>query len=264
MKSLRGLRIPTKKTDKLCPIHGIALVSSKYSPEPFCIKCTQEGIKAEDKQLHENFKHDQVLDLFFRRSLVEKRADFKNTFANYQAKKGSPEAMVGNQAYKIAQEYIAEPKKPLKTIMFGKPGAGKSHLAMGMLNKILEEGDPPQSCLFIDINSLFTENQRSFDDPICFWSKANAIKLLTHVDVLVLDDLGSESAMRQQVSEATEYKQQFLKEILGKQQRIIVTTNLTLEQLQRTYNSKNVSRLLSHSKGHRIDFQGIQDKRPLL
>ena len=68
--------------------------------------------------------------------------------------------------------------------------------------------------------------------------------------------------MRQnEATEATEFKQDVLKQILDKQKRLIVTTNLTLKELQQAYNPKIVSRLLSDSRGRRLDFTGISDKR---
>ena len=120
---------------------------------------------------------------------------------------------------------------------------------------------PPQKCLFVDINNLFDAIYHSKDDPTSWWTEYNAIQFLGDVDVLVIDDFGSESSMRRDATEATEFKQKVLKKILDKQRRLIVTTNLTLSQLQQTYSPKIVSRLLSDSRGRRLDFTGISDKR---
>lgn len=260
MQGLASIRMKTEPTNEVCPIHHIKMVT--YGKlKPFCIKCTQEQTEKEKKNQVDRFKIDSVQGILQSRSLVDDKADFDNTFKNFQASKGTKEANVGNLAFKAAKEYISFPDKAITTFMYGTPGQGKSHLAMAMLNEINSKANPPQSCLFIDVNHLFTNIKRSFNDPMCWWSEYNAIDLLTKVDVLVLDDLGSESSMKLDASEASDYKQGIWKAIFGRQKRLIVTTNLTMDQLRSVYNPKLVSRLLAGSRGHQFDFSGIRDKR---
>lgn len=79
-------------------------------------------------------------------------------------------------------------------------------------------------------------------------------------DVLCIDDLGTESAMTSG-REATNFVQNILYESLNVQQRVIITTNLTENEMAEVYNDKNVSRLFKHSTGTKFDFSGISDKR---
>jgi len=260
MQSLKGIKIKTKKVAQKCPIHDINLVQAAKG-EAFCPQCVQEQMEREKENLVSNFKNDRVKGMLNGFSLVDEASDYGKTFENFKAEKGTKEAQMGNATFQLAKEYIANSKKPIKTFMYGTPGEGKTHLAMAMLNKINEEAAPPQGCLFVNINTLFTYIKRSFDDPTWFWSEYNAIKKLTEADVLVLDDLGSESSMKMSATEASDYKQGILKQILDKQKRVIVTTNLTFDQLQRVYNPKLVSRLLENSNGRRLNFSGIEDKR---
>lgn len=260
MQSLEGIAIKTEKSDKMCLKHNIPMALDRQG-KPFCTECIKEQIKAEKEKQVAKFNHDKIVSILRRKSLVDDVNDFDKLFSNFEADKGSKEAQMGNLAYKVAHELIDNPQKPITALFYGTPGEGKSHLAMSVLNEVNQKSEPPQKCLFVDINNLFDAIYHSKDDPTSWWTEYNAIQFLGGVDVLVIDDFGSESSMRRDATEATEFKQKVLKKILDKQRRLIVTTNLTLSQLQQAYNPKIVSRLLSDSRGRRLDFTGISDKR---
>lgn len=261
MQGLEGIAIKTEKADQVCPIHKTQMVLDRKG-KSFCIECMKEQTEKEKNDQVKRFMHDKVTKILRTRSLVDRPEDLEKSLENYTAKKGSQEASMGNAAYKIAHELIDNPDKAMTTLMYGTPGEGKSHLAMSILNIVNAKSNPPQTCLFIDVSKMFDMIYESMEDPTSWWTKKNVINFLGSVNVLVIDDLGSESSMRQnEATEATEFKQDVLKQILDKQKRLIVTTNLTLSQLQQAYNPKIVSRLLSDSRGRRLDFTGILDKR---
>lgn len=274
------LTIKREKTDEVCKIHGIHKI--KAGDLVYCVKCFLENTAEEDRKRVQDLQKRNVQRVLRADSLVEDTADYNHTFSNFKAPKGTLEANVGNLAYKIAKEYIETgpqdkvvngkhirtPGKPMTTFFGGQPGQGKTHLAMAMLNMINEDGT--QRCRFIDINSLFAKLKRSFDDKTEYWNEGRTLQKLSQpssenqyegTDVLVIDDLGSEASMKSDSSEASEYKQQILKSIVDRQKRIIITTNLSLDELKRVYNPKLVSRLLSNSSGRRVDFSQIKDKR---
>lgn len=263
MKSLSGIRVKAKKSDQVCPIHHIKMVLG-HDGKPFCVECYREKIKQEKINQVKKFKQNEVTSVLTKKSLVDDISDFDKSFSNFKAAKGSREAKLGNACYKIAREFTELRDKPLTVLLYGTPGEGKTHLALSMLKEINNHSKPPQSCLFIDISTLFELIYKSKEDTTCWWTRYNAIKFLTSVGVLCLDDLGSESSMRSEATEATDFRQGILKEILDKQKRLIITTNLTMQQLKEVYNPKIVSRLLANSNGQRLDFTGIKDKRYIL
>ncbi|GAA3626532.1 ATP-binding protein [Lactobacillus hamsteri] len=252
--------IKTIKTDEKCPIHHVNLVKIGNC-DPFCTLCTREEVNQEKKQLDIANTMNIVRGNLRRNSLVDDPSEFSHTFDNFKAPEGSKEAQMKALARSIAGEYFKDKTTKFNTLMYGTPGEGKTHLAMAMLNAVNKYSDPPQTCLFINVNSLFLAIRDSFDDPTAKWTEKYAVRQLSKVDLLVIDDLGSESAMNASKSEASNFIQRVLYQITNRQKRIIITTNLTMEQLKKSYNPKLISRLLAGSKGHQLDFSGIKDKR---
>lgn len=260
MQGMAGLRIPTKESKEICPIHHIHLRYFGKKVKPFCLKCQQEAIQKEKDE----FSKDGLSSLFRaelkRSSLVDNSSEYNYTFDNFKASTGTKEANMLNASRRIAGEYYQNKNKHFNTIMYGTPGEGKTHLAMSILNAVNTYSNPAQKCLFINVNSLFLAIRNSFDDPTSRWTEEYTVKKLSDADLLVVDDLGSESAMSSH-GEASNFIQRVLYQVTNRQKRIIFTTNLTMDQLKNVYNAKLVSRILEGSKGHQLDFSGISDKR---
>lgn len=87
------------------------------------------------------------------------------------------------------------------------------------------------------------------------------MKLLTEVDYLFIDDLGTESIMNSQKNEANNWVQTFLFKIFDKRDTTIINTNHNGKELARIYNDKLVSRIGKRSEGNVFIITGIKDKR---
>lgn len=260
MQSLHGISIPTKESEKVCPIHHVHLVYTDRV-EPFCIKCTAERVEKEKRKAIDDFEINNVKRVLKRDSLVDLPEEYDCTFDNFEAQQGTKEAELKHRAKMIAYEAIKKTDKPIHAIFYGTPGEGKTHLAMSILNAVNDNANPPQKCLFIDINELINRIYSSFKNSNQLWTKDYAIKKLRSVNLLVLDDVGSESSMKSDTSEASNFIQEIMKKVLDGQKRLIITTNLTSQQLSQVYNPKIVSRMFAHSRGYAVDFSGIKDKR---
>lgn len=260
MQGLSDIKIKTKAAEEICPIHHVHLVSVGKI-KPFCPKCVAENTEREKRQMIDDFKVNNVKSVLKRDSLVDMKDEYDCTFDTFKAQQGTKEAELKHRTKMIAYEAIKRPAKPIHAILYGTPGEGKTHLAMSILNAVNENADPPQKCLFIDINELINRIYSSFKNTNQLWTKDYAIKKLKGVDLLVLDDIGSESSMKSDTSEASNFIQEILKKVLDGQKRLIITTNLTSQQLSQVYNPKIVSRMFAHSRGYAIDFSGVKDKR---
>ncbi len=259
-------RLKTKKANELCSIHHVEKLLDRNG-NPFCPECVKDDIRKEKMQRVQDFKEQQIFKVLKRNSLTDRSDDFNKSFDNFKAEHDSKEAQVANQLYRIARDYIRYPDKPMNTVLYGTPGEGKTHLSMAMLNMI--NATHKQRCLFVSVENLFDQIMQSKSGEYTTWNESHArdwmsppnSKKIGGCDVLVLDDLGSESSMTSAGAEATDYKQKFLKKIFDKQPRVIVNTNLTFKELNRVYNPKLVSRIFENSRGRRVDFSGISDKR---
>lgn len=131
-------------------------------------------------------------------------------------------------------------------IMRGKTGLGKTHLALAIANQVIQKGytvlfDKAQNILEIAENEKFSKDG----------NVANAINMFLDVDLLVIDDFGSETN--------TDFARTVLYRIIDRRlqgnQPTIITTNLTFEQMQEFYDFRIVSRILGQYMI--LNFDGI-------
>lgn len=282
------------KTNGCCPIHNTPLIQLK-DYDPFCVECRKEYLRnVEQESVNRTFKEHErrrTIEVLETDSIVGDPKLWQVSFNNYKTDNEETKAAL-LKARQIATEYMKviqiekrlekeiaesedkEEKAALKkqlleipkfnTIFTGVPGVGKSHLAMGMLKAINETADPMMSCLFVSINDLFRLIKSSFGKPDSKYSELNMTGLLSSVDLLVIDDLGSEASFRREKKdkEAGNYTQNVLFGILNARQRTIITTNLSSDDLEDVYNAKIVSRLYKGVEGRIIKFtSATTDKR---
>lgn len=150
----------------------------------------------------------------------------------------------------------------LKAVFTGDAGAGKTMLAVCLLNNINENQDLNLTCLFISFPKLmdWERIKAGGTDQERVLRIESAIK---KADVVVWDDLGSETAMQdfragQQNTEASEYTQKVLFNLADsrKDKVDVFTTNNTSSQLTQIYNPKLISRMLTKKPENIIKFDG--------
>lgn len=250
----------TKVTNQICPIHHEHLVYLEgfKKMKPFCELCEAEKKQAQIKKMAQNLKIRQTKGYLKRQSLVDRDEVFDYTFDNFKAKAGSVERQAKQGARMIAGEYLKYPDKKGNSLLYGNAGAGKTHLAMAILNAVNDNSDPMVRCLFISVNKLIREMKNWFQDKTGIWSPKHVTDVVSKANLVVLDDLGAESANNM----ATSFVQDTIFDIYESNQRIITTTNLSLDELYRTYHSRLVSRMQESDRRKVIDFSKITDKRP--
>lgn len=178
-------------------------------------------------------------------------------------------ADIGNQAYKLTQKIH---KQHMNILLLGKGGVGKTSLALAMLYKLAEK----YSVMFVSTTELVAmlSNQYTYIDSRERLQKIEAA--MKTVDVLVLDDFGTEGGMKviNGSSEHIQPVRKDMQELLFRvaDERIdaqrncakrttIITTNNTQKQLEMMYNPKLISRLLPKAEEQRIKFNGMGDVR---
>ena len=259
-KLSKYLGIKAKEVDDECPIHHVKLVQMVNGPtslKPFCLKCQAEANQQQLKQMQQSVIDDSYTGYLKRFSLVDRQVAYNYTFDNFKHPSDTKEAQLWQTARHIAGEYYFDKDKKFNSLLFGNAGSGKTHLAMSMLNAVNDKAEPKQRCVFISMTKLMSEMKTWFSEKNNRWSPTFVNKVIKKADLVVIDDLGAETAN----TSASNFVQDTIFEIYESNQRIITTSNLSLPELESKYHGRLISRILEGSSGHLIDFGNVSDKR---
>ena len=145
------------------------------------------------------------------------------------------------------------------SFMSGPAGSGKSHLSMAILKSYLESGE--KTALFVSYSHVVRLIKDSFNNRDSVYTQNNIMSLLTNVDLLVMDDIGSENN--------SDFSEELLTDVLDGRISTIITTNLSSEELRGSntkkgrYTQRTASRMFRGIGGKAFNFKGIKDKRVL-
>lgn len=264
--STLNLKRLLKQTDETCPIHGVNLVTFNLKGAPAiteCPLCGRERVNEKTKRLEELggelVEKQDSYDWLAKRSILTDTTLKRATFDSYREIDETTKK-AKYQTRHIAGEYLKGAK--YNTILTGKAGTGKSHLAMAMLKAVNEHSKPYKRCLFVSVGDWLSQIKASYSDKTRP-SEASLIELLTDADVLVIDDLGAESGSISDYGRVTDNTSRLLFSVMNARRGkpTIITTNLTSEQMQTMYDQRLMSRMVSGTAGHVINLQRTADKR---
>lgn len=281
--NLIGLRF--RETNIICPKHNrkkiqvprgaFKNIPQKYL-EPFCLECFEEERERELDDFRKDLFFNETTGFLRKASLLQNRSELTHTFDNFytpiikdndnQAIAMQKEACIAafRAAARLAKKYTSEPDNSFNTLMFGNAGAGKTHLAIAMLNYINTHSKPRQRCLFLSLNMLLEKRQAHVENSENNnWDNEYLRKIVSKADVVVVDDLGAETPNHSSYNQAgaSNFTQKAINIIYDSNARIITTTNYSLKDFYKTYDQRLVSRILNNAKGHMIDFSKVVDYR---
>lgn len=145
------------------------------------------------------------------------------------------------------------------SFMSGPAGSGKSHLSMAILKSYLESGE--KTALFVSYSHVVRLIKDSFNNRDSIYTQNNIMSLLTNVDLLVMDDIGSENN--------SDFSEELLTDVLDGRISTIITTNLSSGELRGSntkkgrYNQRTASRMFRGIGKKAFNFKNIADKRVL-
>lgn len=257
-----------KPVDEKCTIHNEQKVQIQgiEHVKPFCQSCTKETIQSEinhiSKGASERLEKRNTYDWLSNLSILSDETIKKARFDNYT--EDEDETKVNKKkARLIAKSYLGG--EAFNTVMSGNPGAGKSHLAMSILQAVNEFSEPYRKCLFISVDELMRRIRNSFNDPLSKDTEQRMVEMISKADLVVLDDLGAETGSMHTDSTASDFTSRTLYALVnGRQNKsTIITTNLSSKELDKKYDRKLMSRLYKGTIANNsiLTFNNTNDKR---
>lgn len=136
---------------------------------------------------------------------------------------------------RLCRGFVEEFRKQERGLLFvGDTGLGKTFLSTAIARALLEKG---YSVIYISAPEFArrVENLRFRDED-------NQLEQLAVADMLIIDDLGTESRTPYTIATLTDLIDRRIRAV----KPMLFSTNLNLEGLQRAYDERIVSRLLGH------------------
>lgn len=185
-----------------------------------CPQCDEERKReeAEAKRREEQHRKELRLQNLMQRSLIPKRFEGR-TLDNYHA-----DSEGQKRALKIAKKMAGSgPDTGTSLVFCGKPGTGKTHLACGVAQAWIHEGNP---ALFATVLAAIRHIKSTYNRESEI-TEEQAIATFTDIDLLILDEIG--------VQLGTEHEKMLLFEIINERYQemksTILISNLTKDEL---------------------------------
>ncbi|MBE6075917.1 MAG: ATP-binding protein [Clostridium lundense] len=243
-RALRNKELDFNSVDKnekveICSVCGEPIQKITYIPGlnryikgPVMCKCKRDVLIAKEKE--EINKEKQLrLKRIIKNSLMDEK--FRNSrFETWDFTKGT------DKMYKIGNKYAERfgdmKEKSIGLLLYGEPGNGKTHTAACIANFLIEKMLP---VICVNADSLLNRIKETYNK----WGKEveeDVLRGLANADLLIIDDLGTE--------QDTDWARTKIYNILDSRYRnglpLIITTNLSLRELENRYEKRTYDRVL--------------------
>lgn len=234
---------PLKKDVQMLLINGSLIC-------PICEREKQNKVlQTEMEQRVKTVEKNRNLKALSELSMITDKTLLEASFQSYEVEPGSEAEENKDKMTRVYQYY--RQGDVFNTWLYGNPGAGKSHLAMALLNSLSIKGEGEYSCLFIKVDKLMAAVRNTFPDNYQGNDTEDSIiRTISKADYVVLDDLGAEVGAITGEKKASDFVHRILYGITdGRQGKsTIITTNLDNKQIREVYDEKLYSRLMYQAK----------------
>ncbi len=128
--------------------------------------------------------------------------------------------------------------KNINLLLIGKVGTGKTFLAAAIANELESRGFGALFLSAFRFNDICLKYHTSFEA-----SRSDGLNALIETDLLVIDDLGTESILK---NVTLEYLYTVISERMNAGRHTLITTNLNEKAIEARYGERIVSRLFSN------------------
>ncbi|WP_432737382.1 ATP-binding protein (plasmid) [Pediococcus pentosaceus] len=185
---------------------------------------------------------------------------FSKRFDNFIAETDKTKE-IGNQAYIFAEQMR---KETLHVILTGTTGTGKTHLAVAMMYKYLMDGEANKHGILVNFSDYVALKKLAMNEMNGETRRllTRADKLVQKSEIVILDDIGAERGGTKEVVTATDFETGLLLQFMNAREgkRLIITSNLTSEQLDKKYDQRTTSRIMYRIQGIEFDIPDYREK----
>ncbi len=234
------LKALTDEKNRLVNENGIDVNYDKYNYS--CKECSDTGYTPDGKKCL-CFKQRLINEAYSMSNMSEiiKKQNF-NTFSfDYYSKSSSDgaaspyENMV--RIYNSCKRFCENFESEVKSILFyGPTGLGKTFLSSAVAKEIMDSG---KTVVYTRATRLFAMND---DYKFGRNSDKSVIDNIYNADLLIIDDLGTEPYNKNSIS----FLFDVINERIAENKKMIINTNLQLNELTKLYSTRFTSRLYEY------------------
>lgn len=222
-----------KREDFLKSVHA------DIEPHFQCENCRDTGMGPEG--MCECFRRELIAENFRSSNLDQSLTH--QSFENFDLSIFDTEARDGllsprdnmERIYRLCKNYTEQFDRQTKSLLFvGATGLGKTYLSTAIAKALLEQG---KSVIYISAPELARRLEAAR-----FKDEEGTLSQFFDVDMLIIDDLGTESRTPYTVGTLTDLIDQRIRT----NKPMLFSTNLNLEGIQKAYDERIVSRLVGH------------------
>ncbi len=148
----------------------------------------------------------------------------------------------------LSIEFCKNPEKSKNLLFYGAPGLGKTYLSSSIAKEMLDKG---YTVIYSGASRLFAAyDDYRFGRMSDTEDFEDMLKLVYDADLLIIDDLGVEM----HGPSSFQFLFDLINERILNNKRMIISTNLTMEEISKVYTSRITSRLFENF--HCLRFAG--------
>lgn len=153
--------------------------------------------------------------------------------------------------------------KPAHCMLIGETGTGKTHLAVGICNELIEKSSFNKKVMFISYSELYSQMQTMFEIKEAMRDiEQNILKEVKQADLVVIDDLGAELGDIRSGKLPTDSNVKMITRILDMREdkALVITSNLTGKDIKEKYGERVTSRIMKNMRRADGSFRNIEMK----